>query len=112
MGKLLAIQHFGKYLVTLKLTGDQIRILMNQQWSTDNASIMQISGLRYTWNDKPSKGEKVIDIFLPNGQKIDRKAEYTVYVNNFMADGEDGFAILKEGKNRTVLLNDLDAFVI
>jgi 2',3'-cyclic-nucleotide 2'-phosphodiesterase/3'-nucleotidase/5'-nucleotidase len=110
-GELFAIQPFGNDLVTLKLTGEQIRILLNQQLSTAYARIMQISGLRYTWNDKLPKGEKVLDIFLPNGKKINPKAEYTVTVNNFMADGGEGFVILKQGKDRKVSLNELDAFV-
>jgi 2',3'-cyclic-nucleotide 2'-phosphodiesterase/3'-nucleotidase/5'-nucleotidase len=72
---------------------------------------MQIAGLHYTWSDKLPLGEKVVDIYLLNGKRIDPKAEYTITVNNFMADGGDGFVILKQGKDRETWMTDLEAFV-
>ncbi|WP_278187278.1 MULTISPECIES: bifunctional 2',3'-cyclic-nucleotide 2'-phosphodiesterase/3'-nucleotidase [Bacillaceae] len=51
-GDLFAIQPFGNDLVTLKITGEQVRTLLNQQWSANGAKIMQISGLKYTWSEK------------------------------------------------------------
>ncbi|MFJ7728268.1 bifunctional 2',3'-cyclic-nucleotide 2'-phosphodiesterase/3'-nucleotidase [Neobacillus sp. NPDC097160] len=110
-GDLFAIQPFGNDVVTLKITGEQVRTLLNQQFAADRNRIMSISGLTYTWDDKYEIGKKVEDIFLPNGQKIDPKAEYTVAVNNFMADGGDGYTILKQGKERTVLKTDLDTLI-
>jgi 2',3'-cyclic-nucleotide 2'-phosphodiesterase/3'-nucleotidase/5'-nucleotidase len=110
-GELFAIQPFGNDIVTLTVTGEQIRTLLNQQFNADRNKIMAISGLKYTWSVEKPLGEKVLDIFLPDGTKIDPKAEYTIAVNNFMADGGDGYTILKEAKNRTVWLTDLDTFV-
>ncbi|MDR7237794.1 bifunctional 2',3'-cyclic-nucleotide 2'-phosphodiesterase/3'-nucleotidase [Neobacillus drentensis] len=110
-GDLFAIQPFGNDVVSLKITGDQVRTLINQQFQADRYRIMQISGLKYTWSDKLPLGQKVIDIFLPNGSKIDLKAEYSVSVNNFMADGGDGFTILKQGKERITWTTDLEALV-
>ncbi|MFL6555461.1 MAG: 5'-nucleotidase C-terminal domain-containing protein, partial [Bacillus sp. (in: firmicutes)] len=110
-GDLFAIQPFGNDVVSLKITGDQVRTLINQQFQADRYRIMQISGLKYTWSDKLPLGQKVVDIFLPDGSKIDPAAQYSVSVNNFMADGGDGFTILKQGKERTVWTTDLDALV-
>ncbi len=110
-GDLFAIQPFGNDVVTLKITGEQVRTLLNQQFAADRNRIMSISGLTYTWDNKYPIGEKVVDIFLPNGQKIDPAATYTVAVNNFMADGGDGYTILKKGTDRTVLKTDLDTLI-
>ncbi len=110
-GDLFAIQPFGNDVVSLKITGDQVRTLINQQFQADRYRIMQISGLSYTWSDKLPLGQKVVDIYLPDGSKIDPTAEYSVSVNNFMADGGDGFTILKQGKERTTWTSDLDALV-
>ncbi|WP_082797464.1 bifunctional 2',3'-cyclic-nucleotide 2'-phosphodiesterase/3'-nucleotidase [Neobacillus drentensis] len=110
-GDLFAVQPFGNDVVSLKITGDQVRTLINQQFQADRYRIMQISGLSYTWSDKLPLGQKVVDIFLPDGSKIDPVAEYSVSVNNFMADGGDGFTILKEGKERTTWTTDLEALV-
>jgi 2',3'-cyclic-nucleotide 2'-phosphodiesterase/3'-nucleotidase/5'-nucleotidase len=111
-GDLFAIQPFGNDIVTEKISGEQVRTLLNQQWSlTSYAKIMQISGLKYTWSDNLPVGQKVLDIYLPDGKKIDPKATYTVAVNNFMADGGDGFTILKQGKERTTLKDDLTTLI-
>ncbi|MED4206269.1 bifunctional 2',3'-cyclic-nucleotide 2'-phosphodiesterase/3'-nucleotidase [Neobacillus mesonae] len=108
-GHLFAIQPFGNDLVTLKLTGEQIRTVLNQQWGPERTRIMQIAGLTYTWDDQKPKGEKVIDIFLPSGKKIDPKGEYSVTINNFMADGGDGYTEFINGKDRETIMTDFDA---
>lgn len=110
-GELFAIQPFGNDVVTLTVTGEQIRTLLNQQFAADRNRIMAISGLKYTWSPGKPLGEKVLDIFLPNSKKIDPKANYTIAVNNFMADGGDGYTILKQGKDRKVWMTDLDALI-
>lgn len=111
-GDLFAIQPFGNDIVTEKITGQQVRTLLNQQWSaTSYAKIMQISGLKYTWSDNLPIGQKVLDIYLPNGNKIDPNGVYSVTVNNFMADGGDGFVVLKQGTERVTKMTDLDAFI-
>jgi len=47
----------------------------------------------------------------PNGTPIDDAATYRVTVNSFLADGGDGFTILREGTDRLVGGRDIDAFV-
>jgi 5'-nucleotidase len=46
-----------------------------------------------------------------NGTPIDPLAPYQVAMNNFLADGGDGFTVFKEGKNPIGGMVDLDAFV-
>jgi 2',3'-cyclic-nucleotide 2'-phosphodiesterase/3'-nucleotidase/5'-nucleotidase len=112
-GDLFKVQPFGNDLVTMTITGDQIRTLLNQQFQAPPSynKIMAVSGLRYTWNDNKPYGNKVCDIYLENGKPIDPKADYTITVNNFMADGGDGFTVLKSGKNRVTNMTDLDGFI-
>ncbi|MEH7094992.1 bifunctional 2',3'-cyclic-nucleotide 2'-phosphodiesterase/3'-nucleotidase [Neobacillus vireti] len=110
-GELFAIQPFGNDIVTENITGEQVRTLLNQQFAADRNRIMQISGLKYTWSNNLPLGKKVIDIYLPDGTKIDPNGTYSVTVNNFMADGGDGFVVLKQGTNRVTRMSDLDAFV-
>jgi 2',3'-cyclic-nucleotide 2'-phosphodiesterase/3'-nucleotidase/5'-nucleotidase len=110
-GELFAVQPFGNDIVTMNITGEQVRILLNQQFAADRNRIMQISGLKYTWTNNLPLGQKVLDIYLPNGAKIDPNAVYSITVNNFMADGGDGFVVLKQGTERATRMTDLDAFV-
>ncbi|MEH7501363.1 bifunctional 2',3'-cyclic-nucleotide 2'-phosphodiesterase/3'-nucleotidase [Neobacillus drentensis] len=110
-GDLFAIQPFGNDIVTMNITGAQVRTLLNQQFAADRNRIMQISGLKYTWTNNLPLGQKVLDIYLPNGSKIDPKGVYSVAVNNFMADGGDGFVVLKQGTDRVTKMTDIDAFI-
>lgn len=108
-GELFTVQPFGNDLVKLTFTGQQFKEVLNQQWQVNNK--LQISGFKYTWNPDKAVGDKVVDILLPNGEKIDLNKEYTVVTNNFLADGGDGFTTLKAGKGKVVGPTDLDAFV-
>lgn len=97
---LFAVQPFGNTLVTLTLTGAQIKALLEQQWLNQaKPRILQVSaGFSYTWDDKRSRGDFVAaDAITLEGRPLDAAARYRVTVNSFLADGGDGFSVLKDG---------------
>ena len=97
---IFAVQPFGNSLVTLTLTGAQIKTLLEQQWlNQPKPRILQVSkGFSYTWDDKRPRGDFVAaDTITLRGQPIDPAGRYRVTVNAFLADGGDGFFVLKEG---------------
>lgn len=113
---LFAVQPFGNALVTMTLTGGQLARLLEQQWQRgpDGAPFvrfLQLSGLRYTWDPARPPGRRVVDLRLADGRAIDPAARYTVTVNSFLADGGDGFTVLREGTSRRVGPGDLEALV-
>jgi len=115
-GELYSIQPFSNDLVKMTVTGADIYTLLNQQWQnqsdgTVRARILQISGLSYTWTDANPVGQKVVEVLDGNGKALDKAASYTITVNSFLADGGDGFVVLKQGTNREVGPTDLDGFV-
>jgi 5'-nucleotidase len=115
-GDLFAVQPFGNALVTMTLGGDQLARLLEQQWrpGPDGSvfvRVLQLSGLRYTWNARRPPGRKVVDLRLSDGRPIDPAASYTVAVNSFLADGGDGFQVLREATSRRVGAGDLEALV-
>ena len=63
------------------------------------ARILQVSrGFSYTWDDKRPRGDFVAaDGITLDGHPLDSAARYRVTVNSFLADGGDGFSVLKEG---------------
>ncbi|THF68890.1 hypothetical protein E7T06_14610 [Deinococcus sp. Arct2-2] len=72
--------------------------------------ILQVSqGFTYTWDNSKSKGEKVSALVL-NGTPIDPATTYRVAVNNFLADGGDGFTTFRQGKDLIGGDLDIDAF--
>lgn len=83
-GDLFAIQPFGNVLNKVKLSGADLETVLNNQITASGLDF-HISGFKYTYTyDSVAKSGKVVDIFLPDGSKIDPTHEYTVVVNNYM----------------------------
>ncbi len=112
-GELFSVQPFGNTLVVKTMTGDQIRRVLEQQWDNPSAGqrrIMQVSnGFTYSYNQMLAAGSRVLSIQL-GGVPIDPLASYRVVMNNFMADGGDGYTVFKEGTNQLGGDVDIDAF--
>jgi 5'-nucleotidase len=107
-----ACQPFRNQLVTLSLTGSQIKTLLEEQWlDPKRARILQVSkGFRYSWDAAKPYGERVISSSISlNGETIDPAKNYRITVNNYLAIGGDGFAILKEGTAKQFGVFDADA---
>ena len=111
-GDVFAAQPFRNQLVTLTLTGAQIKAALEQQWlDPTRPRVLQVSqGFSYTWdNAKPLGGRIVAATMTLNGTPIDPAASYRVTVNNFLAVGGDGFTVLKEGTSQLFGVYDADA---
>ncbi|MCH7336525.1 bifunctional metallophosphatase/5'-nucleotidase [Acinetobacter sp. NIPH 2699] len=112
-GDVFSVQPFGNSLVTLSLTGKQIRELLEQQWSGANAATTRIlqpsKELSYSYKKDSSATPRASNILI-SGQPLSDTQVYRVTVNNFIADGGDNFTILKEGKNPVGGGQDIDIF--
>jgi 5'-nucleotidase len=108
-----AVQPFGNSLVTMTLTGAQIDRALEQQWDGQGTSpkVLQVSGgFTYTWSASGPLGSRVDPSTIKiNGVTVDPAATYRVTVNSFLADGGDGFTILKSGTDRLGGDVDVDA---
>lgn len=111
-GELFTIQPFGNDLVSMDLTGAQIKLLLEQQWlNQTSARILKSSGLTYSWDGARSVGDRVTQILDADSVPLDAAATYRVTVNSFIAAGGDNFLVLVEGTNRVIGAVDLDALV-
>nr|WP_244549227.1 bifunctional metallophosphatase/5'-nucleotidase [Bradyrhizobium canariense] len=111
-GDLFASQPFRNQLVTLTLTGMQIKNVLEQQWRDPKLPrILQVSnGFNYTWDGAKPYGDHVVaDSMSLNGKRIDPAASYRVTVNNYLSVGGDGFTGLKEGLTQQFGVYDIDA---
>ncbi|MET0443296.1 MAG: bifunctional metallophosphatase/5'-nucleotidase [Pseudorhodoplanes sp.] len=111
-GDVFAAQPFRNQLVTLTLSGAQLKAVMEQQWlDPKRPRILQVSkGFSYTWDNAASAGNRILpDHLRLNGTPVDPAALYRVTVNAFLAVGGDGFTVLKEGKDPVVGVYDVDA---
>jgi 5'-nucleotidase len=102
------VQPFNNYLVSMNLTGAQIKSLLTQQWSGLNAGapkILQVSkGFAYTYS-----GTTLGAVTL-NGVALDDATSYRIVTNNFLSDGGDGFPAFTGGTGKYFGGLDIDGF--
>ncbi|MEI9935641.1 MAG: 5'-nucleotidase C-terminal domain-containing protein [Pseudomonadota bacterium] len=108
---LFTIQPFGNTLVTMKMTGAQIKALLEQQWQPTVTRFLQISGLGYTWDASLPVGGRIVEIHDAAGVALDPVAVYSITCNNFLAAGGDGFTTFVGGTNQVGGPIDLDALI-
>jgi 5'-nucleotidase len=95
-----ASQPFRNQLVTLTLSGAQIKNTLEQQGlDPKRPRILQVSkGFSYAWDASRPFGERVAAGQMTlNGVHIEPSQTYRVTVNNYLALGGDGFTVLKDG---------------
>jgi 5'-nucleotidase len=106
-------QPFGNSLVTMTLTGAQLKTLLEQQWSVarpERVRILQPStGFTYQWDSRRPHGSRVEGMRL-NGRGVDPTDDVRVTINSFLAAGGDSFRVLREGRDRVGGPLDIDAF--
>ncbi|MBM6616303.1 bifunctional 2',3'-cyclic-nucleotide 2'-phosphodiesterase/3'-nucleotidase [Bacillus suaedaesalsae] len=105
-GELFAVQPFGNTLVKLNLSGEDLLYIMNDQITAKGLDY-HIAGFTYTYvYEDTTKTGQVVDMFLPDGSKIDPNQEYSVVVNNYMS-GKEVFS--SRATNIEVGPSDLEA---
>ena len=110
-----ASQPFRNQLVTLTLTGSQIKNMLEQQWlDPKRPRILQVSmGFSYAWDSTKPYGERVIAASMAlNGEHIDPVKNYRVTVNSYLSVGGDGFTVLKEATAPQIGVYDADALYV
>ncbi|MFE4310042.1 bifunctional metallophosphatase/5'-nucleotidase [Streptomyces sp. NPDC056891] len=114
-GEAYTVQPFTNMMTAVDLTGAQLITTLQQQVSGANQAapkILQISkGFTYTLDMTKTGADRIVTSSVKlNGEAIDPSKTYRVAMNEFLAGGGDGFAVLKEHKNKLVGASDLDLF--
>jgi 5'-nucleotidase len=107
-GELLAIHPFGNVVISVELSGAQIRRALEEQFEHAIPRILQVSGLSYRWDASLPVGKRVVAARvgdLPLGDDT----LYRVAMSDYLARGGGGFSRLSEGKKRIVGPRDTDA---
>jgi 5'-nucleotidase len=137
-GNALTMQPFGNTLVTMTLTAQQIKDLLEQQFpgcmgQTDDRILQVSNGVQYAWSASAPCGSRIVELtFTPvdvgvvppaaagvpehivsgGALQVPVDKPYRVAVNSFLADGGDEFTLLKGGANvQRGGLRDIDALV-
>jgi 5'-nucleotidase len=112
-GAAFSMQPFGNSLVVMSLTGAQLKALLEAQQpagSNEPSFLQPSSGFSYEWHAKAPAGERVQAMRL-DGAAIVATQAYRVTVNSFLAEGGDGYVLLKQGTERQGGAQDLDALL-
>jgi len=107
-----ASQPFRNQLVTLTLSGAQLKTALEQQWLDEKRPrVLQVSkGFFYAWDGTKPFGEHVDAASLKlNGAPVDPTRTYRITINNYLALGGDGFAAFKGGTDLQFGIYDVDA---
>jgi 5'-nucleotidase len=114
------VQPFANTLVNMRLTGANLKLVLEQQWQRDaNGNVptraflrLGVSkGFKYTYDPAKPEGSRITGMWL-NGVAIDPAASYSVTVNSFLATGGDNFRGFTNGTGtRDTGKADLQAMV-
>jgi len=112
-GDVFTMQPFGNTLVTMTLTGVQLKALLESQWrgTAPRPHFLQPSStLVYAWRDDAPAGARVVeDSIVVAGKPWRRDATYRVTVNSYLAAGGDRFHVFLDGAERSGGPLDVDA---
>jgi 5'-nucleotidase len=98
------VQPFANTLVTLNLTGAQVKSVLEEQWQPSGASrpFLKLGvnkELTYTYDPTKPAGSHITEVML-GGATLDMAATYSVGANSFLAAGGDNFTTLGKGTNK------------
>jgi len=97
-----AIAPFGNLLVSIDMTGADIKAVLEQQFDPDRGrqylALGVSEGFTYTWDDSQPQGSKVSDMEL-NGVPLEMDQTYRVSTLSFLQEGGDAFTAFTNGTN-------------
>jgi 2',3'-cyclic-nucleotide 2'-phosphodiesterase (5'-nucleotidase family) len=99
-GDILREMPYGNKLVTLEVTGAQILAALENGVSEVQQTagrFPQVSGMSFLYDPRAEPGKRIRDIKIGE-QPIDLKKSYTLATNDFLADGGDGYGVLRQGR--------------
>ncbi|WP_010542348.1 bifunctional metallophosphatase/5'-nucleotidase [Dietzia alimentaria] len=111
-----AVLPFANTLLTLTLTGEQVRRVLEQQWQPVSTSRLfralgTSDNLAWTLDPVAPVGERITSVTL-DGEPLDPAADYRVAVSSFLAEGGDHFTAFTEGRDvRDTGLIDSEAWL-
>lgn len=99
------VQPFANTLVTVTLTGAQLKAVLEEQWQPAGASRPKLhlgisDGFAYEYDPDAAAGERIVSMTF-DGVGISEMETFTVVTNSFLAGGGDNFFTFAEGTDRT-----------
>jgi len=90
VGMIYQLMPFDNTIVTMKITGAQIKTILEQA-VRDGGKGIQVAGLSFKYDPTKPSMHRVFDMKKSDGTPIDMNKSYLVATTNFMGTGGDGF---------------------
>ncbi|MBI4489617.1 MAG: bifunctional metallophosphatase/5'-nucleotidase [Deltaproteobacteria bacterium] len=100
--KVMEVLPFDSPLISFKVTGSLLREAMENSVSylpKASGRFLQVSGLSYLFDPKAPVGSRIKSIQV-NGIRLDSARRYSVVVNQFLAEGGDGYGMFLQVPDR------------
>ncbi|MDJ0348808.1 choice-of-anchor I family protein [Cryobacterium sp. PH29-G1] len=99
------VQPFANTLVTMNLTGAQLKSVLEEQWQPDGSSRARLhlgisAGFSYLYDPAAARGEHVVGMSL-DGVQIAPSDVFRITTNSFLASGGDNFGTFADGTGAT-----------
>ncbi len=127
-GEAYTVQPFGNSLVTMTITAQDLKNVLEQQFAGCRGQAAAASrlmhhsaGFKYSWDGSKACDARITNVTLTaadnsvdtivdaTGAVLNPTKTYRVTVNNFMSTGGDGFTTFLNGKNLLGGAQDIDA---
>jgi 5'-nucleotidase/UDP-sugar diphosphatase len=95
-GDVFEVLPFQNTLVTLKLTGAQLKKTL-ERGLIPSVGMVAISGIRVQFDAKKPGGQRITSLLLIDGTPVDDSKLYSVTTNDFVVAGGDGFSEVPKG---------------
>lgn len=110
----MEIMAFNNEIVTLRMTGSQIRAMLEHGVSSFpevSGKFLQVSGLRFTFDPSRPAGQRVQEIYVGMDPIVSGRS-YTVATNEFLAAGGDDYTMLGDAEQLEIFdLTDQQLFI-
>lgn len=128
-GEAFTIQPFGNSLVTMSLTSQDLKNVLEEQFvgcrgqsATATRFMLPSAGFKYEWDGSKACDARISKVTLTTGGVtetlvnaagvvVNPTKTFRVTVNNFMATGGDGYSTFLKGTNLLGGAQDIDALV-
>jgi 2',3'-cyclic-nucleotide 2'-phosphodiesterase/3'-nucleotidase/5'-nucleotidase len=108
-GNAFEVLPFQNTLITLKLTGAQLKKTLERGLVT-TVGMVALSGLRVQFDRTKPRGQQVVSAILLDGNAVDDSKLYSLTTNDFVLAGGDGFTEIAQGTDIVdsgILLRDV-----
>ncbi|WP_281889228.1 5'-nucleotidase C-terminal domain-containing protein [Paenibacillus sp. YYML68] len=105
LGQVMTVMPFGNLLVGLKMTGQEVIDALEHgvaKVELKEGRFPQVSGMKFTYDSSKPAGERIVSVQVKTDTgytNIDPNAYYIVATNAFLADGGDGYTMMKQAKS-------------